>query len=71
MEWAATHSVHQVAAVGDMVANLEAAYNAGVRWSIGVLPGAHHAEQLRAAPHTALIESVQALPAFFQMSQRK
>jgi len=66
MEWTNTHSVHQVAAVGDTVADLEAAYNAGVGWSIGVLSGAHGAEQLRAYPHTALLGSVQALPAFIK-----
>lgn len=71
MEWTNTHSVHQVAAVGDTVADLEAAYNAGVDWSIGVLSGAHRADQLRAYPHTALLESVQALPALLQTGKEK
>lgn len=64
MEWTNTHAVQQVAAVGDTVADLEAAHNAGVGWSIGVLSGAHGVEQLRAYPHTALLASVKALPAF-------
>jgi len=54
--------VARVASVGDTVSDLEAGANAGTRWNIGVLSGAHSKEQLSAAPHTALIDSVANLP---------
>ena len=65
MEWAACGSVHRVAAVGDTIADLQAASNAGVQWSIGVLSGAHTGDQLRSCPHTAIIASVAELPEIF------
>ena len=55
-------SVHCVAAVGDTVLDLQAGNNAGVRWNIGVLSGAHRREQLEQQPHTHLIGSVAELP---------
>lgn len=51
-----------VLAVGDTVSDLEAAAAAGVGWSIGVLTGAHARERLETAQHTAILESVTALP---------
>jgi len=57
--------VARVASVGDTVSDLEAGANAGTRWNIGVLSGAHSEEQLSAAPHTALIDSVANLPELF------
>ena len=51
-----------VASVGDTVSDLEAGANAGTRWNIGVLSGAHTREQLSTAPHTALIDSIAELP---------
>jgi len=57
--------VARVASVGDTVSDLEAGANAGTRWNIGVLSGAHSREQLSAAPHTALIDSVANLPELF------
>jgi len=57
--------VARVASVGDTVSDLEAGANAGTRWNIGVLSGAHSKEQLSAAPHTALIGSVANLPELF------
>jgi phosphoglycolate phosphatase-like HAD superfamily hydrolase len=45
--------------------DVSAGANAGTRWNIGVLSGAHSKEQLSAAPHTALIDSVASLPGFF------
>ena len=53
----------RVAVVGDTISDLEAATNAGVRWRIGVLSGAHDAEQLSSSPHTAIISSIAELPA--------
>ncbi len=62
MEWTDCENFDRVAAVGDTVSDLQAAENAGVRWSIGVLSGAHNEEQLRSYPHTALVSSIAALP---------
>jgi phosphonatase-like hydrolase len=51
-----------VANVGDTVLDLLAAQNAGVKWNIGVLSGAHSFAKLQQAPHTHLISSVSELP---------
>ena len=51
-----------VANVGDTVLDLQAGRNAGVRFNIGVLSGAHTREQLQLQPHTHLIPSIQQLP---------
>lgn len=64
MELTRTPSVHEVACVGDTALDLQAGYNAGVRWNIGVLSGAHDAGRLAQAPHTHLTPSVAELPAF-------
>jgi phosphonatase-like hydrolase len=61
MEATATISVHQVANVGDTVLDLKAGHNAGVRWNIGVLSGAHDRRQLESAPHTHLLPSIAGL----------
>jgi phosphoglycolate phosphatase len=61
MERTGCESVDRVTVVGDTVSDLQAAENAGVRWSIGVLSGAHSEAQLRACPHTAIIPSVAVL----------
>jgi phosphonatase-like hydrolase len=66
MEWAGCESVHQVAVVGDTVSDLQAAYNAGARWRIGVLSGAHSEAQLRAGPPSEIIASVKELPSVFK-----
>ena len=58
MEATGTLDVHRVAVVGDTTLDLQAGYNAGVRWNIGVLTGAHDRLTLEAAPHTHLISSV-------------
>lgn len=62
METTGAQSVHRVAVVGDTVLDLQAGYNAGVHWNIGVLSGAHSEAQLKQAPHTHLLPSVAALP---------
>ena len=38
--------------------DLQAGYNARVRWNVGVLSGAHQRERLVQEPHTHLIGSV-------------
>lgn len=49
---------NEVANVGDTVVDLEAGHNAGVRWNIGVLSGAHSRAQLEQAPHTHIFPSI-------------
>jgi phosphonatase-like hydrolase len=58
MESTNTTSVQQVANVGDTVLDLQAGHNAGVRWNIGVLSGAHDRQSLERFPHTHLLQSV-------------
>ncbi len=62
MEAAGATSVHKVANVGDTALDLQAGHNAGVRWNIGVLTGAHDRLTLAAAPHTHLLASVADVP---------
>jgi phosphoglycolate phosphatase-like HAD superfamily hydrolase len=42
--------------------DLEAAFNAGAAWRIGVLTGAHDRATLAQAPHTHLVASVGDVP---------
>ena len=65
MEATGTNSVHRVANVGDTILDLRAGYNAGVRWNVGVLTGAHHRELLESVPHTHLLPSVAELPSLW------
>lgn len=62
MEVAGASSVRHVANVGDTVLDLQAGHNAGVRWNVGVLSGAHDRQTLARAPHTHLLASVAELP---------
>ena len=62
MEAAGASSVRRVANVGDTTLDLQAGHNAGVRWNIGVLSGAHERSLLESAPHTHLLSSVAELP---------
>ena len=66
MELSRVTSVHQVTNVGDTVLDLQAGQNAGVRYNIGVLSGAHTKEQLEREPHTHLLSSVSMLPALLE-----
>ena len=65
MEATGTVDMRHVLNVGDTVSDLQAARNAAVGVSVGVLSGAHKREQLAREPHTHLIESVAALPALW------
>ena len=65
MERTNVQSVHQVVNVGDTTFDLRAGHNAGVRWNVGVLTGAHDRETLSQAPHTHLVESIAQFPDFF------
>jgi phosphonatase-like hydrolase len=64
MERTGVHSVHTVVSVGDTISDLHAGHNAGVRWNVGVLSGAHDRQTLSQAPHTHLIESIAELTSF-------
>jgi phosphonatase-like hydrolase len=58
-----TDSVQQMVVVGDTASDITSGVRAGARASIGVLTGAHDAEQLRAAGATHVCNSVADLPA--------
>ena len=58
----------RVANVGDTALDLQAGHNAGVRWNVGVLSGAHDRQLLEQSPHTHLLESVAALPSLWPSS---
>jgi phosphonatase-like hydrolase len=62
MEQSGILDVRQVAVVGDTVLDLEAGWNAGVTYRIGVLTGAHGQSTLSAGPHTHILDSVVDLP---------
>jgi phosphonatase-like hydrolase len=62
IEVAGASSVRRTAVVGDTVLDLQAGWNAGVGWNIGVLSGAHTREQLERAPHDLLLPGVADLP---------
>ncbi|KPJ61576.1 MAG: hypothetical protein AMJ46_00250 [Latescibacteria bacterium DG_63] len=66
MEETGTSSVHTVANVGDTTVDLQAGHNAGVRWNIGVLSGAHDKQVLQQAPHTDLLLHVGELPSLWR-----
>jgi phosphoglycolate phosphatase len=63
MELTGIASADSVASVGDTTLDLQAGHNAGVRWNIGVLSGAHERALMAAQPHTHLLGSVAELPA--------
>ena len=63
MEATGVTNVQRVANVGDTALDLRAGANAGVRWNIGVLSGAHGRERLEKEPHTHLLASVADVPA--------
>jgi len=62
MEAAGAGGVQRVVNVGDTVLDLRAGFNAGVRWNVGVLSGAHGRAALEREPHTHLLKSVAELP---------
>lgn len=62
MEKTGTTSVHEVANAGDTTLDTCSSHNAGTRWNIAVLSGAHSRAQLETAPHTHLVASVADLP---------
>jgi phosphonatase-like hydrolase len=57
---------HRVAVVGDTRLDLEAGLNAGARYRIGVLGGAHDRATLERAPHTHILPSAAAVPDLWQ-----
>lgn len=65
MERCGVLDVRRVAVVGDTRLDLEAAWNAGAGWRVGVLTGAHDRATLTAAPHTHLCDAITALPSLW------
>ena len=65
MQKTLVQSVAHVAAIGDTALDLQAGTNAGAGWVIGVLSGAHTAEELGRTPHTHLLPSIAELPDLF------
>jgi phosphonatase-like hydrolase len=68
MEQTGTMDMRQVLNVGDTVSDLQAAHNARVAVSVGVLSGAHRRAQLEREPHTCLIGSIADLPGVIDKS---
>jgi phosphonatase-like hydrolase len=62
MERTGVERVDQVAVVGDTLLDLEAGWNAGAAYRIGVLSGAHDRETLGRGRLTHLVESVADVP---------
>ena len=62
MERTHVQNVHHVMAVGDTSLDIDAAWNAGVAWGIGVLSGAHGEKEFGPTKATAVIGSVADLP---------
>jgi phosphonatase-like hydrolase len=65
MERCGVVDVRRVAVVGDTRLDLEAGWNAGAGWRIGVLTGAHDRVTLATAPHTHLCDAVTVLPSLW------
>ncbi|WP_158167074.1 phosphonatase-like hydrolase [Mycolicibacterium smegmatis] len=57
-----TESVHNMIVVGDTASDVISGLRAGARAAVGVLTGAHDADQLWAAGATHVLDSVAALP---------
>jgi phosphonatase-like hydrolase len=62
MERTGVMDVHRVAVVGDTLLDLEAGWNAGAAYRVGVLTGAHDRATLTAGPHTHVVDSVADVP---------
>ncbi|MFE5703292.1 phosphonatase-like hydrolase [Rhodococcus koreensis] len=62
MELAGVQSVDEVLVGGDTPNDLRAGTNAGARYVVGVLTGAHDAATLRPEPHTHILESAAKIP---------
>ncbi|MGH7598513.1 MAG: phosphonatase-like hydrolase [bacterium] len=65
MEATGVINVSRVANIGDTRLDIEAGRNAGVRWNIGVLSGAHRREQLAQEQPSHLLASVASVPALW------
>jgi phosphoglycolate phosphatase len=62
MERTGIRDPRRVAVVGDTRLDIEAGANAGVRYRVGVLSGAHDRATLERAPYTHIVESLNAVP---------
>lgn len=70
MELTGVASVDEVVSVGDTVADLQAAANAGVR-GIGVLTGSVPRETLAAQPHSLILDSLADVPELDQVPRQR
>jgi phosphonatase-like hydrolase len=70
MQRTGVHAVREVAVLGDTPSDVLAGANAGARFVVGVLSGAHTAASLRRHPLTHLIDGVWELPAFLARQAR-
>lgn len=70
MELTGVTSVDEVVSVGDTVADLQAAANAGVR-GIGVLTGSVPREILAAQPHSLILDSLADVPELDQVPRQR
>jgi phosphonatase-like hydrolase len=66
MQLAGVTDASRVIKVGDTPSDLHEGTNAGCGMVIGVTSGSHTGEELRAHPHTALVDSIRDLPAMLQ-----
>jgi phosphonatase-like hydrolase len=66
MELCSIRNPSAVAVVGDTTADLESGKRAGAGAIIGVLSGAHSRGQLESHPHTVILNSIAALPAWLE-----
>jgi phosphonatase-like hydrolase len=62
MECVGLRDAGRVAVVGDTRLDLEAGFNAGAEWCVGVLTGADDRATLEQAPYTHIVESVAQVP---------
>ena len=69
MELAKVEDPRAVLVVGDTTADLEAAAQAGVGWSVGVLTGAHSRARFASYPYSVILESVADLPGWLSESE--
>ena len=68
MESVGIRDAGHVAVVGDTRLDLEAGFNAGAEWCIGVLSGAHDRATLEQAPYTHIVDSVGDVPGLWSES---
>ena len=69
MQLSGVKDASRVVKVGDTPSDLHEGTNAGCGMVIGVTSGSHTADELRAHPHTALVDSIRDLPAILEAAR--